>query len=164
MSRYLMQRHPFTPPFMTGLAREVDQLQDSIQRMFDSPFGVGPARIPRIEALGWIPPVEITESDHEILMTVELPGLDKGDVKIDIDDNVLTLHGEKRAEHKEEDAKKEFFLEERSYGSFERSFTLPPTVNVEKVTAVFEKGVLKVTLPKSEVVKPRGREIAIEAK
>jgi HSP20 family protein len=164
MSRYLMQRHPFTPPFMTGLAREVDQLQDSIQRMFDGPFTVGAARFPRVETLGWIPPVEITESDREILMTVELPGLDKDDVKIDIDDNVLTLRGEKRAEHKEADPKKEFFLEERSYGSFERSFTLPPTVNVELVTALFEKGVLKVTLPKSEVVKPRGREIAIEAK
>jgi HSP20 family protein len=164
MSRYLMQRNPFTPPFMTGLAREVDQLQDSIQRMFDSPFSPGATRFPRIEALGWIPPVEITETDREIRMTVELPGLAKDDVKIDIDDNVLTLRGEKRAEHKEEDVKKEFFLEERSYGSFERSFTLPPAVNIDKVGAVFDKGVLEITLPKSEVVKPRGKEIAIETK
>lgn len=159
MSRYLMQRNPFTPPFMSGL----DQLQDSIQRMFDSPFSA-PARFPRIEALAWLPPVEITETDKAIMMTVELPGLDSNDVKIDVDDNLLTLRGEKRAEHKEEDAKKEYFLEERRYGSFERSFTLPPTVNVDQVSAVFEKGILHITLPKSEVVKPRGREIAIEAK
>ena len=97
-------------------------------------------------------------------MTVELPGLDKSDVKIDINDNVLTLHGEKKSEHTEKDEKKEFFLEERSYGVFERSFTLPPTVNVEMVAAQFDKGVLKITLPKSEVMKPRGREIAIDTK
>jgi len=97
-------------------------------------------------------------------MTVELPGLDKSDVRIDINDDVLTLRGEKKSEHTEKDEKKEFFLEERTYGVFERSFTLPPTVNVEKVAAKFEKGVLTITLPKSEVKKPRGREIAIEAK
>ena len=164
MSRYQVQRHTFTPPFMSGFGREVDQLQDSIQRMFDNPFSLAAARFPRIEALGWVPPFEITETDKALMMTVELPGLDKNDVKIDISDNVLTLRGEKKSEHTEKDEKKEFFLEERSYGVFERSFTLPPTVNVEKVTAQFEKGVLKIMLPKSEVVKPRGREIAIEAK
>lgn len=164
MSRYQIQRHSFTPPFMTGFAREVDQLQDSIQRMFDNPFSVATTRFPRIESLGWIPPFEIVESDKALLMTVELPGLDKSDVKIDIGDNILTLRGEKKSEHTEKDEKKEFFLEERSYGVFERSFTLPPTVDVEKVSAQFEKGVLKITLPKSEVVKPRGREIAIETK
>lgn len=164
MSRYQIQRHTFTPPFMSGFAREVDQLQDSIGRMFDNPFTLAATRFPRIESLGWVPPFEITETEKAIMMTVELPGLDKSDVKIDINDNVLTLRGEKKSEHTEKDEKKEFFLEERSYGVFERSFTLPPTVNVEKVSAQFEKGVLKIMLPKSEVVKPRGREIAIEAK
>ena len=163
MSRYQLQRS-LTPPFMTGLAREVDQLQESIHRMFDSPFTLGTTRFPQIETLGWMPPVEITESDKEIQMAFELPGLDKNDVKIDVNDGVLTLTGEKKAERVEEDKKKEFFLKERSYGSFERSFTLPPTVNVEKIAALFEKGVLKITLPKNDVVKPRGREIAIEAK
>ena len=164
MSRYQIQRHTFTPPFMSGFARDVDQLQDNIQRMFDNPFSIASARFPRIEALGWIPPFEITDSEKALRMTVELPGLDTNDVKIDISDNVLTLRGEKKSEHTEKDEKKEFFLEERSYGVFERSFTLPPTVNVEKVSAEFQKGVLKITLPKSDVVKPRGREIAIEAK
>lgn len=163
MSRYQLQRS-LTPPFMTGLAREVDQLQESIQRMFDSPFTLGTTRYPRLETLGWVPPAEIVEGAKEIVMAFELPGLDKSDVTIEIDDNVLTLRGEKKAEHVEEDAKKEFFLKERSYGLFERSFSLPPVVNVDKVGAVFEKGVLKITLPKSETVKPRGREIAIEVK
>ena len=163
MSRYQLQRS-LTPPFMTGLAREVDQLQESIQRMFDSPFTLGTTRYPRLETLGWVPPAEIVEGEKEIVMAFELPGLEKSDVTIEIDDNVLTLRGEKKSEHVEEDAKKEFFLRERSYGMFERSFTLPPVVNVDKVGAVFEKGVLKITLPKSEAVKPRGREIAIDVK
>ena len=164
MSRYQIQRHTFTPPFMSGFAREVDQLQDSIQRMFDNPLTLATTRFPRIESLGWIPPFEITETAKTLMMTVELPGLDKSDVMIDINDGVLTLRGEKKSAHTEKDDKKEFYLEERSYGVFERSFTLPPTVNVEMVSAQFEKGVLEITLPKSEVVKPRGREIAIEAK
>ena len=163
MSRYQLQRS-FTPPFMTDFAREVDQLQESIQRMFDNPLTHGTTRFPRIQNLAWVPPVEIAESDTMIVMTFELPGLDKDDVKIDIADDVLTLRGEKKSTHVEEDAKKEFFLKERSYGVFERSFSLPPSVNVDEITAVFEKGVLEITLPKSEVVKPRGREIAIQAK
>lgn len=163
MSRYQMQRHSFTPPFLSGFAREVDQLQDNINRMFDSPFTLAP-RFPRIESLAFVPPVEISENEKEIVMTVELPGLDKDDVKIDLQDNVLTLRGEKKSEKIEKDEKKDFYLEERSYGAFERSFTLPPTVNVEKVMASFAKGILTVQLPKSEVVKPRGREIAIETK
>ena len=72
-----------------------------------------------------MPPVEIHESEQNIVMTVELPGLERKDVTIDIEDDVFKLRGEKRAEHLEVDEKKEFLLEERSYGSFERSFTLP---------------------------------------
>ncbi len=163
MSRYQLQRS-FTPPFMSGFARDVDQLQESIHRMFDSPYALATTRIPRIEALGWVPPVEILEGETEIVMAFELPGLGKDDVKIEIADDVLTVRGEKKAEHVEEGAKKEFFLKERSYGLFERSFSLPPTVNVDKVVAEFEQGVLRITLPKSEAVKPKGREIEIQAK
>ena len=161
MSRYLIQRRN---PFMSDLAREVDQLQDSVQRMFESPLGFQPTIVPRLQALAWVPPFEIHETEQNIVMTVELPGLEKKDLTIDIDDDVFTLRGEKHAEHLEGDEKKEFLLEERSYGSFERSFTLPPTVNVDKVVAHFEKGVLTVMLPKSGVVKTRGRAIEIEAK
>jgi len=163
MSRYQLQRS-LTPPFMSDFAREVDQLQESIHRMFDKPFTLGATRFPRIETLAWVPPVEIMECETEIVMAFELPGLDKEDVTIEIDDGVITLRGEKKSELTEEDEKKEFFLKERSYGLFERSFSLPPTVNVERVAAVFEKGVLRITLPKSEVEKPRGREIAIQVR
>ena len=164
MSRYLLQRRNLTPPFMSDFAREVDQLQDSVQRMFDSPLGFPPTSIPRLQALAWVPPLEIHETEQNIIMTVELPGLEREDVTIAIDDDVFTLRGEKRAEHLEGDGKKEFILEERSYGSFERSFSLPPTVNADKVVAHFEKGVLTVMLPKTESVKAKGREIDIEVK
>ena len=107
MSRYLLQRHPLTPPFMADWAREVDQLQDSIQRMFDSPLGFQPTSIPRLQAVAWVPPFEIHETDQNIIMTVELPGLEKEDLAIDIDDDVFTLRGEKHAEHLEGDEKKE---------------------------------------------------------
>jgi HSP20 family protein len=164
MSRYLLRRRNLTPSFMSGLAREVDQLQDSVQRMFESPLGLQPASLPRLQALAWVPPLEIHETEKSIVMTVELPGLEREDVAIEIEDDVFTLRGQKRTEHREGDEKKEFLLEERSYGSFERSFSLPPTVNVDKVVAHFEKGVLTVMLPKAESVKARGREIKIEAK
>ena len=161
MSRYLIQRRN---PFMSDLAREVDQLQDSVQRMFESPLGFQPTIVPRLQALAWVPPLEIHETEQNIIMTVELPGLEREDVTIEIEDDVFTLRGQKRPEHLEGAEKKEFLLEERSYGSFERSFTLPPTVNVDKVVAHFEKGVLTVMLPKTESVKTRGREIDIEVK
>jgi HSP20 family protein len=162
MSRFQMQRRGFTPPFMSGFAREVDQLQDSINRMFETPFAVTP-RFPRIESLAWVPPVEVSETDTAIVMTVELPGIDRNDVTIDVQDDILTLRGEKKSERVEKDEKKEFYLEERSYGAFERSFTLPPNVSFDEITARFDKGVLEITLPKSQVTKPRGREVAIEA-
>ena len=81
---------------------------------------LGTTRFPRLETLGWVPPVEITESEKEILMTFELPGLDKDDVTIEIDDNVLTLRGEKKSEPVEED-RKEFFLKEPSGRAAARS-------------------------------------------
>ena len=163
MSRYQLQRHSLTPPFMSGLAREVDQLQDSIQRMFESPFTLSSSGVP-FEPLGWVPAAEITETKGEILMTVELPGLDRNDVHIEVERGVLTLRGEKRTERVQEEKEKEYFLEERRYGSFQRSFTLPPSVDAEKITASFEKGVLSIRLPKTETEKPRGREINIEVK
>ena len=163
MSRYQITRHGLTPPFMSGFAREVDQLQDSISRMFDNPFTITP-RFPRIDALAWTPPVEVSETEKAVVMTVELPGIAKDDVTLDVKNGVLTIRGEKKSDHVEKDETKEFYLEERIYGAFERSFTLPPTINADAIAATFEKGVQTITLPKLEVVKPRGREISIETK
>jgi HSP20 family protein len=159
-----LQRRALGSPFMSNIAREVDHLQDSIRRMFDNPFTVATEPLPFAQPIGWFPAVEITESDNELTMTAELPGLDRKDVKIDLDGNLLTLSGEKREEKIEEGTDKEYHIEERMYGAFQRSFTLPLTVESDKITAEFDKGILTVRLPKSRTVTPRGREIPINEK
>ena len=164
MSRTTLQRRTMGAPFISTIAREVDQLQDSIRRMFENPFTVGTEPFAFAQPIGWFPAVEITESDNELTMSAELPGLDRTDVKIDLDGNMLTLRGEKRAEKIEEGKQKEYHIEERTYGAFQRSFTLPMNVDSEKISADFDKGVLTVHLPKSRTTETHGREIAINEK
>lgn len=164
MTRTTLQRRAMGAPFMSNIAREVDQLQDSIRRMFENPFAAATEPFAFAQPIGWFPAVEITESDNELTMTAELPGLDRKDVKIDLDGNMLTLRGEKREEKVEEGKQKEYHIEERTYGAFQRSFTLPPNIDVDKITASFDKGVLTLQMPKMAEVKPRGREITIAAK
>lgn len=164
MNRTKLQRRAMGAPIMSSIAREVDQLQDSIRRMFDNPFTVATEPLPFAQPIGWFPAVEITESDTELTMTAELPGLDKNDIKLDLEGDLLTLRGEKRDERIEEGKDKQYHIEERMYGVFQRSFTLPMNIDSEKITADFDKGILTVRLPKSEKSTPRGREIAINAK
>ena len=116
------------------------------------------------QPIGWFPAVEITESENELTMSAELPGLDRTDVKIDLDGNMLTLRGEKREEKVEEGKQKEYRIEERIYGAFQRSFTLPMNVDIETITADFDKGVLTVHVPMTKTTPARGREIAINSK
>ncbi|HEX9929388.1 MAG TPA: Hsp20/alpha crystallin family protein, partial [Pyrinomonadaceae bacterium] len=101
--------------------------------------------------------VDIFENQDQIVLEAELPGLKPENVEISIENNVLTLHGERRFEKKDEGDN--FHRVERSYGSFTRSFTLPPTVSSENCNAEFENGVLRVTLAKREEAKARKIEI-----
>ena len=150
---------------LPSLTREMDQLQASIRRMFANPL-VSPsdvlAAMPR--TIGFVPAVEISESADEITVTAELPGMEIGNVHVELDDDVLTLRGEKQEERKEGDEKSEYHLVERSYGAFQRSFTLPGSVRPDDVTAEFAKGVLTVHLPKAKNGPARGREILIEGR
>ncbi|MGD9669483.1 MAG: Hsp20/alpha crystallin family protein [Hyphomicrobiaceae bacterium] len=98
------------------------------------------------------PSIDVRENGSEIVIEAELPGMEEKDVQLTFRDGVITIKGEKKSEREEK--KDDYHLTERSYGSFQRSFRLPDTVEVEKATANFDKGVLKVTLPKSaEAVK-----------
>src|SRR5688500_18406764 len=97
-----IQHRAFVPPFVSSLAREVDQLQASVRRMFEHPFAPPGDVLTFPRPIGWFPAVEVTESDAELTMTAELPGLDRKDVHVDLDGDVLTLRGEKRAERVEE--------------------------------------------------------------
>lgn len=125
-------------PFMS-LQREIDRLFDDFTRGIPSfqDFGNGSSLMPN---------VDVSETDKEIEITAELPGLEEKDVQINVADNLLTIRGEKKAEKEEKD--KNYRLVERSYGSFERTLELPEGVNADAIKASLTKGVLKVTVPK----------------
>jgi HSP20 family protein len=105
----------------------------------------------------WSPSVDISETDDQYEVKAEIPGLKKEDIKLSVEDNVLTLSGERKYEKETE--KKNYRRLERAYGRFERSFRLPKEVNVEKIKANYENGVLTVEIPKADAVKPK--EIAV---
>jgi HSP20 family protein len=134
--------------------RDLRGLQDEMNRLFSSTFSGGEDQMMRG---AWNPQVDIFENKDQIVLEAELPGLKPEDVEISIENNVLTLHGERKFEKK--DQQDNFHRVERSYGSFTRSFTLPPTVSSENATAEFENGILRLTLLKREEAKPRRIEI-----
>ncbi len=138
-------------PFLT-LHREMIRLFDDMVSRFDVPsvFGRG---------MAW-PSVEVIPSDTEVKVTAELPGMDEKDVEVLVDEDVLTLRGEKKAET--EDRERGF--SERVYGRFERVIALPFAVEEDKAEASFKNGVLTVTLPKSAKAQAHVKRIAINGK
>lgn len=132
-------------------------IRNEINRLFDSFFPDFPWG-GEAEAGSWAPRVDIAETNGELVVAAELPGMARDDVSIRIENNVLTLKGEKK--HEEEKKGTNYHRIERSYGTFSRSFSLPSTVDTSKVKAAFKDGVLTITLPKTEEAK--GKEIPIE--
>ena len=108
----------------------------------------------------WIPPVSVEERSDEILLTAELPGMTEDAVEITLENNVLTISGEKRESREEGENGGKYHLVERSFGSFRRSFTLPRTVRGEGITADFDNGLLTVRLPKADEALSRKIEVA----
>ncbi len=148
MKRNALSRFSRTPLLQEPLFRNLDQLfSDDVFR----PFGI--LNREQLQANGWLPAVDIRETDDTFEFTAELPGLGKDDVHITIEDKVLTLSGERA--WNEEENKNSYHRVERAYGSFSRSFTLPSTVDADKVAAKFEHGLLTISVPKAEEVKPR---------
>jgi len=135
--------------------RDLRNIQDEMNRLFSGTFSHG--NQDEVLRGAWSPSVDIFENKNEIVLEAELPGMKAEDVNISIENNVLTLHGERKFEKKDE--RDNFHRVERSYGSFTRSFTLPPTVSSENAQAEFENGVLRLTLAKREEAKPRRIEI-----
>jgi HSP20 family protein len=133
--------------------REMETLQDRINRLFDDSF------LPRLslhDDMGlkdWTPAVDIYEEDGKIVVKAELPGMEKKDIKVNLEDHVLTLEGERSEESEEK--KENYYRKERSFGKFHRSFTLPAAVDSEKVDASFKDGVLRVEIPMPEEKKPK---------
>jgi HSP20 family protein len=125
-----------------SLQHEIDRLFDDFTRGFPALSTGGTAEL--------LPKLDVTETDKQIEITAELPGLEEKDVQVNLADNVLTIRGEKKAEKEEKD--KIYRLVERSYGSFVRSLELPEGVNADAIKASIDKGVLKVTVPKPATV------------
>ncbi len=107
----------------------------------------------------WSPTADVVESKDEIVIKAELAGIDPKDVDIQIENGILTMQGERKAEKESEE--KGFRRVERAYGSFFRSFTLPPNVEAEKIAATFNNGVLEVHMPKNEKAKPRSIKVDV---
>jgi HSP20 family protein len=117
-------------------------LQQEIDRLFEG-FSRGFSGFPAREMM---PSMDLSETDKEIEITAELPGLEEKDIQLNVADNVLTIRGEKKNER--EETKKDYHLVERSYGSFTRAVQLPDGVNADGIKAVMSKGILKITVPK----------------
>jgi len=107
----------------------------------------------------WSPAVDVRETNDELTMLVELPGLDTKEVSVSVEKNVLTISGEKKKMFEEGDDDSKYHVVERYYGRFERSFRLPQTVSADKVDARLKDGVLAISLPKVEATKPRKIEV-----
>jgi HSP20 family protein len=142
-------------------------LQHRMNRMFDDFFGdwaefpLSPLRALSRGGNGFMPRMDVAETDKEVTITAELAGLDEKDVEITLQDNVLTIKGEKKAEREEKEANR--YLTERSYGAFCRSIELPAEVEQDKIDAAFKKGILTVRLPKTPVEETTAKKIEIKA-
>ncbi len=137
----------------------IDMLRREMDHFFDdlAPFSWN--RENSGKALStWTPIADITENDKEYQILMDMPGMDKNDIKINIQDERVSITGERKSEEKEE--KTDFIRQERYYGSFFRSFKLPAKVKEDEIKASFKDGVLKVLIPKAEVVKPKSIKVS----
>ena len=132
-------------------AREMRDMNRLFNTLFEPSTGAVMRR--------WSPAMDLVETEDNYVLRADLPGVSEGDVKIELDDNVLTVSGERKSAHKE--AKEGYYRVERAYGSFSRTLTLPEGVDADSISAGFDRGVLEVQIPKPEQRKPRRVEIAV---
>ena len=131
---------------------EFDEMSNRLSRLFDDSFFSD-------RAGRWMPPVTVSETKDELLLTAELPGMSEDDISIELENNVLTVGGEKTEVREEGEEDRKYHVYERSFGAFTRSFTLPRTVDGSSIVATFDNGILTVKLPK--VPEAKGRRIEI---
>ena len=138
---------------LENLSKEMEKIVDTIK---------SPENRPRVSFGGFNPRVDITEDEKNIYFEIEVPGVRKEDVKVKVsDDNIISIQGEKKLE-KKEDESKTFYRNERQYGDFNRSFQLPELVDATRIEAKYENGILNLSVPKLEPVKPKEQEIEIK--
>jgi HSP20 family protein len=151
---------------MTGLLAtrtpDVFDLTNRISRLLSDTLGGLDWQLRDSAAAAWVPPVDIVEEADAIRIMAEVPGVKPEDVRISVEGNVLTIHGTKQQVAEERTERVHRY--ERTYGVFERSFTLPATVDAGNIKAAYEHGVLTVTLPKAEKARPRQIPVQVQAK
>lgn len=136
--------------------RNLSSLQEQVNRLFESNF---PSRGSESTLTAWAPAVDVYETENELVIKADLPDVSEKDLDVRVENNMLTIHGERKFEQK---MKEENYLRmERSYGSFSRSFSLPNSVNTEAIKAEYKDGVLNITLPKRAESKPKQVKIAV---
>jgi HSP20 family protein len=152
--------HPFE-----SFRREIDRLFDDFGLGFRWPSARSPFAAEPLfrRELTWptMPAVDVVESEKAYEITADLPGMDEKNIEVKVADGVLTIKGEKQEE--KEEKKKDYYLQERSFGSFQRSFELPESVDSDKIEASFKKGVLTVTLPKKPEAQKPTKKIEVKA-
>jgi len=131
--------------------REFTTLQDRMNRLFQQSFGEG--REESLTTGAFAPAVDVYEDEHNVTLKIEVPGIEEKDLDIRVENNTLTVHGERKFEKEEKE--ENYRRIERQYGSFTRSFTLPSTVDSDGIQANYEKGVLKIKLAKKAEAKPK---------
>ena len=131
--------------------RELNTLQDRVNRLFHESFSGG--RDESLATSSFAPAVDVYEDEHNVTLKIEVPGIDEKDIDVRVENNTLTVHGERKFEKEEKE--ENYHRVERQYGSFSRTFTLPNTVDTESVSADYEKGVLKIKLAKKAEAKPK---------
>ena len=148
---------------MTTIAKYRTLSPTQMLRAFNAALPSGPAfPFGAFIDTDWVPPVNVAETADSILVTAELPGVSPEDVDIQVEENVLTIRGEKHEERDEKDAERHMHISERITGSFNRSFALPRKVDIEGINADFGEGVLKVNVPKAP--ETRARRIEVKAR
>ena len=140
-------------------AREINSLQQEMNRLFSTFFDAPAAGGPGDGARRWVPAMDLVETDDHFVLRADLPGMGHDDVDLSLEDNVLTLSGERKSEH--EERREGFYRVERASGAFSRSLTLPEGVDGDAIQATFDKGVLEVRIPKPEERKPRKLQIQV---
>jgi HSP20 family protein len=141
---------------------ELNTIQNEMNRLFNTFFDPPATTSGGATSRRWMPAMDLIESGDHYVLRADLPGLSDDDVNIQLQDNVLTISGERNTEHEEDE--EGYYRLERAFGSFARSLTLPDGVDPDGVQAHFERGVLEITIPKPEQKKPRQVQITLDAR
>ncbi len=147
-----------TTPFSSMIKMFDEMVEDLLSDRFFSSFRIPSLLEPAVQVARWSPSVDIAEDDKQIMINVDLPGIDEKDLKVEMEGNSLIISGKREQTEKEETAN--YIRQERWYGEFYRSFTLPESADLDKIEARYNNGILQITIPKKEDA--RRREIEIQ--